>query len=107
MQLRWISLLGSGKIDVRSLQTHKFALQMSLEGLGFRAIGRVLDVSNVTGLKWIRAYSRQASEIQSSQEVEVVELDMLHTYIGQKNTAGYGVFINANPVHQIDHAHKK
>ena len=31
------------------------ALQLYLEGMGFRAIGRVLKVSNVSVLRWIRS----------------------------------------------------
>ena len=33
------------------------AIQMSIEGMGFRAIERVLGVSHVTVLKWIRKRS--------------------------------------------------
>ena len=36
------------------------ALQLYLEGMGFRAIGRILDVSNVAVLKWIRAFGEKA-----------------------------------------------
>ena len=32
------------------------ALKLYLEGMGFRAIGSVLAVSNVTVLNWVRAY---------------------------------------------------
>lgn len=31
------------------------ALKLYLEGLGFKSIGRILGVSNVTVLKWIRS----------------------------------------------------
>ncbi|OON69206.1 hypothetical protein B0919_10850 [Hymenobacter sp. CRA2] len=30
------------------------ALKLYLEGMGLRAIGRVLDVSNVTVMRWVR-----------------------------------------------------
>ena len=35
------------------------ALKLYLEGLGFRSIGRILAVSNVTVLKWIRTFGEQ------------------------------------------------
>lgn len=82
------------KSDVRPLATRKLALQMYLEGLGFRAIGRILKVSNVTVLNWVKAFGAQAAEIQSEQEVEVMELDELHSYVGnKKTTAGYGLLL--------------
>ena len=37
----------------------KLALQLYLVGFGFRSIGRVLGVSNVTVLNWIRAFGEQ------------------------------------------------
>ena len=82
------------KSDVRPPETRKLALHMYLEGLGFRAIGRILKVSNVTVLNWVKAFGAQAAEIQSDQEVEVTELDELHTYVGnKKTTAGYGLLL--------------
>ena len=38
----------------------RLALQMYLEGLGFNSIGRILNVSHVSVLKWIRQYGKQA-----------------------------------------------
>ena len=82
------------KSDVRPPETRKLALQLYLEGLGFRAIGRVLKVSNVTVLKWIRAFGEAASELQTTEEVEVMEVDELHTYVGNKKTTnGYGLLL--------------
>jgi transposase-like protein len=37
----------------------KLALHMYLEGLGFRAIGRLLGVSNVSVLNWIRSFGKE------------------------------------------------
>ncbi len=70
------------------------ALALYLEGLGFRAIGRVLKVSYVTVFGWIKEYGKKAAELQSEDAIEVVELDELHTYIGnKKTTAGYGLLL--------------
>lgn len=65
------------------------ALKLYLEGLGFRAIGRVIGVSNVTVLNWVRAYGQKAEQVldeQPIQKVKTAELDELHTYIGRKKT---------------------
>ena len=42
------------KSDVKPLETRKLALQMYLEGLGFRAIGRVLGINYATVYYWVK-----------------------------------------------------
>ena len=84
------------KSTAKPMVTKRYALHLYLEGLGFRAIGRILGVSNVSVLKWIRAFGEQVESIKSEQHIDVVEMDELHTYIGQKNaTAGYGLLLIA------------
>ncbi len=62
-------------------------MQLYLEGLGFRSIGRLLGVSNVSILKWIRAFGNEISSLQpESQDIEMVEFDEMHSYIGHKKT---------------------
>lgn len=74
--------------------TRRLALEMYLEGLGFRAIGRVLKVSYVTVFGWIKELGCKAEELKSEQSVEVVELDEMHTYVGNKKvTSGYGLLL--------------
>ena len=82
------------KSTAKPMAMKRHALHLYLEGLGFRSIGRILGVSNVSVLKWIRAFGEQAESIKSEQHVDIVEMDELHTYIGQKNaTAGYGLVL--------------
>ena len=65
---------------------------MYLEGLGFSSIGRILRVSHVSVLHWIRKYGREIDTIRNDKPVEVMELDDLHTYIGHKKTTdGFGL----------------
>src|SRR5690554_587903 len=73
----------------------KKALQLYLEGLGFRSIGRILEVSNVTVLNWIRSFGEEVQSLQSeSKEIEMVELDEMHSYIGNKKTiVGFGLLL--------------
>ena len=40
----------------KPMEMKRQALHLYLEGLGFRAIGRLLGVSNVAVLKWIRGF---------------------------------------------------
>ena len=73
----------------------KSALHLYLEGLGFRSIGRILGVSNVSVLNWIRSFGEKVQELQATnQPIEVVEVDEMHTYIGsKKTTVGSGLLL--------------
>jgi hypothetical protein len=65
----------------------KQALQLYLEGLGFGSIGRVLGVSNVSVLNWIRSFCKQLEALRKdTKEIKIVELDEMHSYIGSKKT---------------------
>jgi len=70
------------------------ALILYLEGLGFRSIGRFLNVSHVSVFNWIKAFGEKLEEFRNTEEVEVTELDEMHTYIGsKKTTVGYGLLL--------------
>ena len=72
----------------------KQALQLYLEGLGFRSIGRILGVSHVSVQNWIKRFGSELEELKSENEISIVELDEMHTYIGnKKNTAGSGLLL--------------
>jgi transposase len=72
----------------------KDALILYLEGLGFRSIGRVLHVSHVAVFNWIKSFGEKLDEFRNPSEIQVMELDEMHTYIGQKKTtAGYGFLL--------------
>jgi hypothetical protein len=73
----------------------KQALHLYLEGLGFRSIGRILGVSNVSVLHWIKSFGREIEELNSeSKAIEMVEVDEMHSYIGsKKTTVGYGLLL--------------
>ena len=84
----------SQKSDVKPIQTKRLALQLYLEGLGFRAIGRILKISYGTVYQWIKAWGSQESLPKSQEEVEIIEIDEMHTYVGsKKSTVGYGLLL--------------
>ncbi|OAV71428.1 Transposase [Bacteroidales bacterium Barb6] len=63
----------------------KQALQLYLEGSGFRSIGSLLGVSNVSVLNWIRKYGKEVPELNlESKETETVEVGEMHSYTGSK-----------------------
>ena len=85
-------------IEDRSLARNllkRSALELYLEGLGFRSIGRILKVSHVSIYNWIRSFGEKIEQIRASSEApKVVEMDELHTYVGsKKTTAGYGLLL--------------
>lgn len=82
------------KSDVKSAETRKLALQMYLEGLGFRAIGRILNINYATVYYWVKEWGSQVELPKSETSVEVIELDEMHSYVGsKKTTVGYGLLL--------------
>lgn len=72
------------KSDVKTAEVRRMALEMYLEGLGFRAIGRILKISYGTVYRWIKEWGSKVSLPQNSQPIAVVEIDELHSYVGSK-----------------------
>jgi transposase-like protein len=61
------------------------AIQLYLLDLGFRAIGRFLDVSNVSVLKWVRQHAaKQELSLDLKEEIAVMELDEMWHYCQKK-----------------------
>lgn len=74
-----------------SVETKAMAVQMYLNGMGIRAIGRVLKASPAGVLKWIRkehgvVQQRMAEQATPGQPSapDIIEMDEIYTYV-QKN----------------------
>ena len=67
-----------------SASVKRQALQLYLEGLGFRSIGRFLGVSHVSVQKWIKKFGKELEALKSENEISIVEMNEIHTYIGYK-----------------------
>ena len=74
------------------MQVKRRALQLYLEGLGFRAIGRLLGVSNVAVLKWIRAFGEEAERLRKPGPPPRMAMidEMWHFVHAKKTSAGSG-----------------
>ena len=59
-------------------------MELYLEGLGFRSIGRMLNVSHVSIFNWIKQYGQSLDLLQNNHEICVTEIDEMHSYIGSK-----------------------
>ena len=74
------------------------ALRLYLEGLGFRSIGRILKVSNVTVLYWIRNLGKSVKSYVQTQmpddirHVDIIEMDEMWHFTKKKNeNSGFGL----------------
>lgn len=82
------------KSDVKSPEQRRLALEMYLEGMGFRAIGRVLNISYGTVYQWVKKWGESVSLPKSEDPIEIVELDEIHSYIqNKKTTVGRGLLL--------------
>lgn len=80
----------------KSPECQRQAVQLYLEGLGFRAIGRFLKVSHVTVQDWVAQAAERLESLVPlyPARAELIELDELHHYVGKKNTKfGYGLLL--------------
>ena len=82
-----------GKSIERSLVIR--SLQFYLEGMGFRAIERMVGVSHVSVINWVKKYGKDLSFLRAEdQRCKEVEVDELHSYVGDKKTKyGSGVLL--------------
>ena len=82
------------KSTAKSSEIKRIALEMYLEGLGFNSIARILKVSHLAVQKWINKFGNQLDDLKSDSEIKFIEMDELHTYIGQKKTiVGFGLLL--------------
>jgi transposase len=82
------------KSDVKSIEVKRIALELYLEGLGFRSIGRILKISYGTVYQWIKQWGEKVELPICTEPIEIVELDEMHTYImSKKTTVGYGLLL--------------
>ena len=82
------------KSTAKSIDTRKLGLMLYLEGLGFQSISRLLNVSHVAVIKWIKKYGEQLKELKTDKPAKIIELDEMHSYVGSKKTIdGFGLLL--------------
>ena len=101
-----------------SFHTKLQALKLYLEGMGFRAIGRIIGVHNVTVLNWIRSMGNSVKTyVQTEMPIDIrhvdfVEMDaMWHFTVKKRENYGYGSLLIGIPktslVSRLEVAEKK
>ncbi len=79
----------------RARELKKMALLLYLEGFGFKFIERMLGVSNVTVMGWIKRYGRNLEHLRSNKDIDVVKVDNFNNYIASKTIIlGYGLLFS-------------
>jgi len=78
------------------LEKKRQAVHLYLEGVGFRAIGRLLGVSHVSVQDWVAQAAEKLENLVPlyPARVELLELDEMHHYVGKKvMKSGYGLLL--------------
>lgn len=75
------------------------ALQLYLQGLGYREIERILGISHVTVMKWVKQYFKEIPEIdKASFDYKMLDKKEITSFLGipdfvdvkDKDISGYG-----------------
>jgi transposase-like protein len=67
-------------------EVRKQALEMYVDGINLRRIGRHLGLHHSTVSLWVKAYAANLPEAPKPEEVIDAEMDELFTFIGDKKT---------------------
>ena len=63
----------------------ELCLKMYLNGLGFRAIARIMNICHSTIIEWVKKVAQNLSpEIMDEEIPEITEIDELQTFVGHK-----------------------
>jgi len=69
-----------------SAEFRKRAIQMYVDGMNLRKIGRHLGVDPQSVANWVKAHAEQLPASPQPEKVENAEMDELFTFIGRKKT---------------------
>ncbi len=82
------------KSDVKTEETRRLALDMYLEGIGFRTIGKVLKISYGTAYAWVKTWESKVKLPRREKPITEVNLDEMHTYVrSKKKDVGHGLLL--------------
>ena len=67
-------------------EVRRQAIQMYVDGMNLRRIGRHLGIHHRTVSLWVKAHAASLPEAPLPEEVKEAEMDELFTFIGDKKT---------------------
>jgi predicted nucleic-acid-binding Zn-ribbon protein len=98
-----------GHLRAYSFKLKLQAVKLYLEGVGFRSIGRILGISNVTALHWIRQFGKVVKHHVQTQlpddihDIEVIEIDEMWHFTQKKAAnSGYGLRLSEPRKESLD-----
>jgi hypothetical protein len=62
------------------------ALQLYIDGVNLRRIGRILGIHQRTFSLWVKASAVSSPDAPIPKEIKTAEMDELFTFIGKKKT---------------------
>lgn len=78
----------------KPIETKCLAVLLYVNGLSFRAIGKIVNVSHKTVYEWVKAFGLQTYEKPQPTGEIIVELDEMWHYLTHKKTSsGFGKHI--------------
>jgi transposase-like protein len=63
------------------------AVRMYADGINYRRVARLLNVSHVSVINWVKAFVAQLPDAPLPAELHTIELDELFTFIETKKSA--------------------
>lgn len=69
------------KSTARTISTKRNALILYISGLGFRSIGRCLDVSHVSVYQWLKEFTEVVDSIKDTEEAAITDMTEVCAYI--------------------------
>lgn len=66
--------------------TREQALKLYVDGLNLRRIGRILGINHQTVANWVKAQSGQLPPAPLPEEVDIIEMDEMFTFVGEKKS---------------------
>ena len=62
------------------------AVKLYVDGLNLRRIGRILGINHQTVANWVKAHSDQLPSAPIPEEVDIIEMDEMFTFVGEKKS---------------------
>lgn len=62
------------------------AIRMYVDGLNLRRVARHLGVNHQSVANWVNAYAEQLPAAPQPEAVDIIEMDEVFTFIGEKKT---------------------
>ncbi|KGN79137.1 insertion element iso-iS1d protein insA [Porphyromonadaceae bacterium COT-184 OH4590] len=82
------------KSDVKPNDTKKLALAMYIEGLSYRTIGKILNISYGTVYQWVKDLNKQTKMLHSDRTINITTIEQIEQYVvNAKSSDRHGLIL--------------